>query len=736
MSLLVSPLKTIGRLLPGRRSPAAVSPYGRKLTGSAETSGKKIPLEYTSYSNSESLSLMRAHPSFKGVIEHAEKEGKKVYCQQMGLREPTFLTVIGPSKAMEDKYPYFDFSEAVRYILTDCIWLRSVVANMVIDLDYIPSPTVYVDRLAINGSIQFQKAQPPGTEKGPHLFIDTVSARTLAEQLVPRLIDNYGSRMFTDSEKVRNESKLTSVPFFSQRLRDLSIGPLYCGRIRKQKMVAVCGKVHRAEAGDLLEELRSRQAHNILKAGHILINYGYNSFTLEAENPDAPETALIKNFIEGFNTRIALSDTHLGNGGPADNFGKRKAGDLLLLLDRLIACRGVLVINGDFLDLWQSKYGDIKRFYPDIVDKMRLVRKIIYVAGNHDEDILQERSRRKVTEAVELARKNSLEGTLKFTRRKKRQKCDFTFEGVDQNFSKLKRLIDHPDMDIQKERLVDLAVRISAGKETGIPNRSLCLCLSRGFEDIAALRSPGSHVLYLDVSLLEGGDDRSTAEKLYSVIFDAFQDLPGTIHQDFGRISIISEYFDWPHRTYYEHGHQADIFNFRSAVGRNITRVVGWLEKAASLVHWISVERDLGKLEYLPEKIWPSRFWRGYQYAERAIALSKMFEWYEMEKTGGTEGPFTIIFGHTHFSELRDGTIHHFVNLATGKDFGNTGTWSGFRQETDIARPGDWKKKPFSYPAKRREPGASLAREDWLMAGPGGRLTRHDGTEDAKLIDT
>lgn len=85
-----------------------------------------------------------------------------------------------------------------------------------------------------------------------------------------------------------------------------------------------------------------------------------------------------------------VSDLHLGDGSPSDAF-MNKDGLLMEVVDEVAREHGVLVINGDAIDLLQAKdmtpvlkaHGPLLRAIADLAQKSR----VIYVTGNHDHDI-------------------------------------------------------------------------------------------------------------------------------------------------------------------------------------------------------------------------------------------------------------------------------------------------------------------------------------------------------------
>lgn len=83
----------------------------------------------------------------------------------------------------------------------------------------------------------------------------------------------------------------------------------------------------------------------------------------------------------------AISDLHIGDGGPRDNFayGTHEQ-ELLTFLDRVEADRGRLVICGDLFELWQANVSKVitKRVW--LIDRLAAME-TVYVLGNHDADL-------------------------------------------------------------------------------------------------------------------------------------------------------------------------------------------------------------------------------------------------------------------------------------------------------------------------------------------------------------
>lgn len=83
----------------------------------------------------------------------------------------------------------------------------------------------------------------------------------------------------------------------------------------------------------------------------------------------------------------AISDLHMGDGGPRDNFayGTHEK-ELLAFLDMVEADNGRLVICGDLFELWQSNISKVLTKRLDLLDRLARMN-AIYILGNHDSDL-------------------------------------------------------------------------------------------------------------------------------------------------------------------------------------------------------------------------------------------------------------------------------------------------------------------------------------------------------------
>ena len=90
---------------------------------------------------------------------------------------------------------------------------------------------------------------------------------------------------------------------------------------------------------------------------------------------------------------IMFSDTHLADKTEIDNFGETKEKNLVKMFNGSIGNEGTPVaIIGDFYDLWQTTFSRIESAYSgedSIIGVLSKAKTLILIAGNHDEDILE-----------------------------------------------------------------------------------------------------------------------------------------------------------------------------------------------------------------------------------------------------------------------------------------------------------------------------------------------------------
>ena len=83
----------------------------------------------------------------------------------------------------------------------------------------------------------------------------------------------------------------------------------------------------------------------------------------------------------------AISDLHMGDGGPRDNFAYGDREDQLRsFLDLVEDDHGHLVICGDLFELWQSNISKVLTKRIRLLDRLARME-VVYVLGNHDADL-------------------------------------------------------------------------------------------------------------------------------------------------------------------------------------------------------------------------------------------------------------------------------------------------------------------------------------------------------------
>ncbi|HPY78394.1 MAG TPA: UDP-2,3-diacylglucosamine diphosphatase [Anaerohalosphaeraceae bacterium] len=90
--------------------------------------------------------------------------------------------------------------------------------------------------------------------------------------------------------------------------------------------------------------------------------------------------------IENNRTLFVVSDLHMGDGGPRDNFAAdNKAAQFSLFLDYVEQEDGELLILGDLFEFWQANIGRVLIKRMDFLDRFANMQ-AWFVVGNHDAD--------------------------------------------------------------------------------------------------------------------------------------------------------------------------------------------------------------------------------------------------------------------------------------------------------------------------------------------------------------
>lgn len=86
---------------------------------------------------------------------------------------------------------------------------------------------------------------------------------------------------------------------------------------------------------------------------------------------------------------FVISDLHIGDGGPRDNFshGGQRPKQLEKFLDYVAGHNGELIIVGDLLDFWQASFSRVVVKNKKLIDRLGQTD-ATYVVGNHDIDLV------------------------------------------------------------------------------------------------------------------------------------------------------------------------------------------------------------------------------------------------------------------------------------------------------------------------------------------------------------
>lgn len=92
------------------------------------------------------------------------------------------------------------------------------------------------------------------------------------------------------------------------------------------------------------------------------------------------------------NDIFVISDLHIGDGGPRDNFGCKgsdRPSQLMAFLNYVQKEAGELVIVGDLFDFWQANFSRVltSDFGSQLIKKLGEMQ-VTYIIGNHDIDLV------------------------------------------------------------------------------------------------------------------------------------------------------------------------------------------------------------------------------------------------------------------------------------------------------------------------------------------------------------
>lgn len=217
----------------------------------------------------------------------------------------------------------------------------------------------------------------------------------------PRLAAHAASRLLPRALARREEADdVAALP----KDNGHRLGGVWAEGTRDGYSLRITGRINSAEAKRLVQEILARAAWKSQECGNTEVRISSSGAEVQCELA-APEAAWkLARFVEGFLGYVVLGDLHLGVCG-RDTFGPAKAMALVRLLETVAARRSTLVLNGDFLELLHERYANIRASYPAVFEQLKRVRRLVYVIGNHDEDVLtSETIRHDLGRSVEVVR--------------------------------------------------------------------------------------------------------------------------------------------------------------------------------------------------------------------------------------------------------------------------------------------------------------------------------------------
>ena len=508
---------------------------------------------------------------------------------------------------------------------------------------------------------------------GPRMRPEPALAQQALRLVLPAARAALAQEQQEQSRRATALAAALALPWFRHRLAARETPSALAFRVNRGECLVVGGALEQPEAEALADELIERGLWKPEAHGTTLVWRGRDG--VEAETAGPGSAALLLAHARGFCEWTVVSDLHLGL-PHRDTFGTAKARAFAALLDRVIARRGVLVLNGDFLELLHERYGAIKRAYPAIFARLAQVRRIVYVAGNHDADILGDRikqSRRSVR-AVALRHiyaevRAGLDGELWLEPRAAahRVRCARSWA----------RLLGAPEV---RHALWDLLqhhrgrVFLSHGfAEAGV-----------AFHRLGPRDTPAEQPHWiLDESLARR---RPQPERLLKLLADRRQRLDRVLRADWGgHVEIVRYLWNPARAVYFEHGHAAIPACHAGGVGRLVTLCAGWLKRSGlrHIEHWF--EEDLGNLVRAVYPLGKIREQR--QLLERLLAVAT---WLRAQQPAA-QAPW-LVTGHTHDpAHAGCGPVHTLLERVLGARHANTGAWSSrFRKRRPGADQGEW----------------------------------------------
>ncbi len=683
----------------------------------------EFPLACRVFDNDQAQEAFAAHSELGVFCKAQASLGRPSYTQQVALeicgKLPTFVTIIGPTEAEAKRagIEHFYFRELVKNIITNGFWTRGVLGNYYMDLRDLRDPKIYVSdpQPQLLGMNSIEKAKLAGVNA--RVYRDRKLEDIFGANMPDRL-NSYGEHVEKEISK-RNEmlENISGEPFFSQWLHMTRYAAV-ASRRNHHKYIVASGDIGNSEVNAFVSEFEKdkRFVRFYSDYGNIFIKFNRDSVDIHTEKAVSEgDLERLRGFIDGFRRCYYISDLHLATKGPEDNFGEGKEEDMLALLDEVIRCRSTLFINGDLLDLWKAKYSKIRDAYPRLFEKLKNVRRVIYIAGNHDEAILQEKYHTADITALALAQSGQLSGCVEYDGVSKA----FIRRGEGAANDKLLKLLNDVRQIPTMQKLIEKAESMRETNDNSLPASTVRFRLSSDFSLKGFIYDEGSGTFYVDEKVLTENDASGI---LFGMINDSLQELGECITSEFHNIQIRPYYLDWRMGIFVQHGHQADVPNYHSRVGRFITAALGLIERAHRGTLPRSFEQDIEGMGVFPQALFPDMFWPELKYLQRNIGLCNMLKWYIAARDNEGCAVPIIISGHTHEEQMYGGLSWAYHVMTGGGWAPNTGSWSGVHL-INMTRKNIWKKNGNGN--KEYDLDKELGREN-VIIGTGRDLTLTD----------
>ena len=235
-------------------------------------------------------------------------------------------------------------------------------------------------------------------------------------QLTRQLRDYYQDGKSRWSDIVADDllSSVAHIPFFFQNkiLRSITgkrssfIKQLIRPVAETEKYVCVVADSDEIDATELVNRLSTRMRHweyvyeCVKMLGNVIVMIDENGVTILSEYDMATDALPHKiaaakeylyEYLRGFFMIAVISDLQLGADPRRDFFGHEKEIECIALVQECARRDATILINGDFLGLDLKKENTLAAIteqYPGLFASLRTVRRVVYVAGNHDDAVL------------------------------------------------------------------------------------------------------------------------------------------------------------------------------------------------------------------------------------------------------------------------------------------------------------------------------------------------------------